>query len=134
MDIARSYLFLRSVITLLRPTCVCLSISLSSILWFRFHQLQAFERLIFTVILGATITGGCDTCEKRFWTRNRSSHWWEHVVQEEFGEEEWIRNFRMSKTTFLMLCDELRPYASKKDTRLRNVSQQKDEWHCVFGD
>ena len=40
-------------------------------------------------------------------------------MQEEFGEEEWICNFRMSKTTFLMLCDELRPYASKKDTHLR---------------
>ena len=83
-----------------------------------FHQLQALVRIIFALILANAAIGELDTTERRFW-RYRSNHWWEHVVNEEFDEEEWMQNFRMSRVTFTMLCDELRPYSSKKDTRLR---------------
>ena len=33
--------------------------------------------------------------------------------------EEWQENFRMSQPTFKKLCEELRPYLTKKETNMR---------------
>jgi hypothetical protein len=32
-------------------------------------------RLIFMVMFAVPVTGVCDTAERRFWARNRSSYW-----------------------------------------------------------
>ena len=34
-------------------------------------------------------------------------------------EEEWKENFRMSKSTFLKLCDAVRPFLVKQCTNMR---------------
>ena len=36
----------------------------------------------------------------------RSNAWWSHVVLETFSNEDWLRNFRMRKETFLYLCEQ----------------------------
>ena len=53
------------------------------------------------------------------WCRPRSNVWWESVSSGLFGEEWWKENLRMKKTTFQVLCSELRPYITRQTTHLR---------------
>ena len=36
-----------------------------------------------------------------------------------FGQCEWMENFRMSRETFYFLCEKLRPSIQKQNTRMR---------------
>ena len=47
--------------------------------------------------------------------------WWDRVVVEMFTDADWIENFRLSKTTFSYLCDALRPFIERQNTRLRRA-------------
>ena len=57
---------------------------------------------------------------RRQWVRDRSGHWWQHVVPS-FTPCEWLENFRMSKSTFEYLCDQLRPFIQRQHTRLQSL-------------
>ena len=58
--------------------------------------------------------------------KKRSSDWWDKVVGGSFTHEEWMENFRVSKETFLYLCNQLRPFIARDDTKLRQaVSTEK---------
>ncbi|XP_053876904.1 uncharacterized protein LOC128833047 [Malaclemys terrapin pileata] len=59
------------------------------------------------------------TVERRFWVRETSTEWWDHIVMEVWDDEQWLQNFRMRKATFMGLCEELDPTLWRKDTRLR---------------
>ena len=65
--------------------------------------------------------------EQRFWIRpGRSTIWWDNFLNNAVLLEEWRENFRMSKESFLILCDELRPYIEKKCTKMREpISVEK---------
>ncbi len=52
------------------------------------------------------------------WTHKRSDEWWKVVVPT-FSEEQWLKNFRMSKETFLYLCQRVQPAMEKQDTNYR---------------
>ena len=56
---------------------------------------------------------------RSIWMHSRSCRWWEDVVLKGFGAHDWIENFRVSRDTFLYLCDQLRPLIAKQDTRMR---------------
>ena len=49
----------------------------------------------------------------------RSQHWWNYVVMATFKDNDWLENFRLSKVTFMHLCDQLHPYIQCQDTHLR---------------
>lgn len=51
----------------------------------------------------------------------RSEAWWLEVVSRQFSEQEWKVNFRVSRATFMRLCNELRPYISRRDTSFRRA-------------
>lgn len=36
-----------------------------------------------------------------------------------FTEQDWIENFRLSRSTFHMLCEKLKPFLKRQDTQLR---------------
>lgn len=55
------------------------------------------------------------------WTRERSSTWWNTIVLGTFGEREWVENFRMRKETFMYLCNQVRPFIFRMNTRLRKA-------------
>lgn len=38
-----------------------------------------------------------------------SSDWWERVVLDDFGPQEWLQRFHVSKDTFYLLCNTLKP-------------------------
>ena len=56
---------------------------------------------------------------RSIWCRPRSQHWWQAVLNGEFGDEWWKENLRMTKSTFDILCNELRPYITKAVTCFR---------------
>lgn len=58
--------------------------------------------------------------KRQFWIRpGRTPLWWENLRNNVAVIEEWQENLRMSQTTFNKLCDELRPYLTKKETTMR---------------
>ena len=58
---------------------------------------------------------------RSIWTKERSFTWWNRIVHGSFTKEDWLKNFPMSKGTFLYLCQELRHTISRHDTQMRKV-------------
>ena len=84
-----------------------------------FDRRQAIERLVFVMLMSVSCLNLSQ--ERMLWTKERSSHWWEHVVKSTFTQNDWIENFRMSQCTFSYLCDELRSSIEKNDTEMRKA-------------
>ncbi|KAK8531743.1 hypothetical protein V6N13_131102 [Hibiscus sabdariffa] len=59
--------------------------------------------------------------QKRLWVKDRSQDWWDRCNHQEFPEEEFRKAFRMSKSTFGLICRELEPVVMKKNTMLRDA-------------
>ena len=53
--------------------------------------------------------------------KERSSYWWDNVVNHTFSAHDWLENFRMSQATFLYVCNEIRPVVEKEDTVMRSA-------------
>ena len=84
-----------------------------------FVSRQARERLMFAVLMSVTC---CNLSpERTVWTKERSSHWWEHVVKSTFTPQDWLENFRMSQCTFMYLFNELRSSIERSDTEMRRA-------------
>ena len=63
---------------------------------------QAQQHLLFVLLLAGISTSiGLGSPERALWAKERSTHWWDHVVNSSFTAEDWLENFRMSKPTFL---------------------------------
>ena len=56
---------------------------------------------------------------RNVWQKERSSLWWTDIVQKTFSDRDWLENFRMRHSTFLYLCEELRPLIGREDTQMR---------------
>ena len=54
------------------------------------------------------------------WSKQRSSTWWDKIVNETFEDKDWVENFRMRKETFNYLCHQLRPSIKRKTTIMRS--------------
>ena len=57
--------------------------------------------------------------ERMMWCRPRSVQWWSDVWSGRYGEAWWKENLRMSRDTFNVLCQDLRPHIERQETRLR---------------
>ncbi|XP_021907779.1 protein ALP1-like [Carica papaya] len=58
---------------------------------------------------------------RRLWVKDRSKAWWDDCNREDYPEEEFKKAFRMSRSTFDMICEELNSAIAKEDTALRNA-------------
>ncbi|XP_075759624.1 uncharacterized protein LOC112545077 isoform X1 [Pelodiscus sinensis] len=56
---------------------------------------------------------------RRIWCLDTSSDWWDRIVLESWGDQQWTQNFRMRRDTFLELCEWLAPALHRRDTRMR---------------
>ena len=65
---------------------------------------------------------------KLVWVRERSSHWWDHV-EANFTPQDWLDNFRSSRSTFTCLCDTLRPDLSTQDIILHRAITVEKSGH-----
>ena len=84
----------------------------------RLAQRQAQERLFFAVMMSIFALSFC-LPPRSLWTKERSSYWWDHIVNHTFSTRDWLDNFRMSQATFVYVCDELRSAIEKTDTEMR---------------
>ncbi|XP_032064807.1 protein ANTAGONIST OF LIKE HETEROCHROMATIN PROTEIN 1-like [Thamnophis elegans] len=57
--------------------------------------------------------------ERAFWVQPGRSEWWEKVVLPHWDDHLWQENFRMSRQTFMELCDRLRPVLERQTTNMR---------------
>ncbi|KAK4257827.1 hypothetical protein QN277_007363 [Acacia crassicarpa] len=76
---------------------------------------------------------------RRLWVKERPKDWWERCNHPDFPEEEFRRSFRMSKSTFKMICDELNSAVTKKNTTLRDAIPVRQRvavcvWSLATGD
>ena len=63
---------------------------------------------------------------RQVWSYSRSTTWWEQVACNTFTQRDWMENFRVSRETFLYICDQLKCIIGKHDTRFRRaISVQK---------
>ena len=58
---------------------------------------------------------------RKYWGQpDRTTAWWNNFAQGVVVDyDDWEENFRMSKESFTVLSDDLRPYLSKQITKLR---------------
>ncbi|XP_056281921.1 uncharacterized protein LOC130201185 isoform X1 [Pseudoliparis swirei] len=81
------------------------------------HSFQRQRRMLMMMIAGGVRSD--DRIRTRPWTTTRTTDWWERVAMTEFQPSDWLEKFRMSKETFLQLCDRLRPRLARQDTSFR---------------
>ena len=86
-----------------------------------FAAKQARERMLFAIILSAACTFTLMKPSKVLWSKERSGIWWEETVLKAFVDKDWIENFRMSRSTFMYLCNEIREEIQKNDTVMRKA-------------
>ena len=53
------------------------------------------------------------------WCKPRAQGYWEAAKAGAFGNEWWHENLRISKSTFTVLCNQLKPYIEKTITKYR---------------
>ncbi|KAM9620008.1 uncharacterized protein ACIBXB_019781 [Morphnus guianensis] len=75
--------------------------------WLRHYYSQRQKRLM-TLLIARRRRTSC-YFYPRAWPSVRSADWWERVVLKEFGPQDWLEKFRMSKETFFYVCNQLRP-------------------------
>ncbi|CAM5144384.1 unnamed protein product [Eretmochelys imbricata] len=63
--------------------------------------------------------GLLDTVERRFWAQQTSTDWWDRIVLQIWNDSQWLRNFRVCKTTFMELCKLLSPAMKHRNTKMR---------------
>ena len=68
-------------------------------------------------IISALMSTCTSHADRSVWCKPRSQAYWEAAKAGVFGEEWWFENLRMSKATFGILCNQLRPYIGKTVTR-----------------
>uniref|UniRef100_A0A1J3JTR6 Putative nuclease HARBI1 n=1 Tax=Noccaea caerulescens TaxID=107243 RepID=A0A1J3JTR6_NOCCA len=70
---------------------------------------------------------------RRLWVKERTTDWWDRVSRPDFPEEEFRREFRMSRSTFNLICEELDATVTKKNTMLRDaIPAPKRVGVCVW--
>lgn len=68
--------------------------------------LMAQQCIIFSVVRAKTQRSRYSR-KIAIWCKPRSTKWWNNIVMGSFTPQDWLENFRMSKETFLFICNEL---------------------------
>ncbi|KAK8513673.1 hypothetical protein V6N13_002404 [Hibiscus sabdariffa] len=77
--------------------------------------------------------------QRRLWVKDRSKAWWDECNRPDYPDEEFKKAFRMSKSTFELICEELNSVIAKEDTTLRNAIPVKQRvavciWRLATGE
>ncbi|KAL4334332.1 hypothetical protein GQ457_07G045250 [Hibiscus cannabinus] len=77
--------------------------------------------------------------QRRLWVKDRSKAWWDECNGPDYPDEEFKKAFRMSKSTFELICEELNSVIAKEDTTLRNAIPVKQRvavciWRLATGE
>ena len=80
-----------------------------------FAEKQARQRLLFSFTLSMLAFNCFGIHPRSIWMKERSSVWWDHLVNGVFTDSDWITNFCMSRGTFMYVCNQIRHLIEKKD-------------------
>ncbi|KAK7261018.1 hypothetical protein RIF29_27321 [Crotalaria pallida] len=77
--------------------------------------------------------------QRRLWVKDRSGSWWDECERFDFPENEFRKAFRMGRSTFDLICEELNSAIVKEDTALRNAIPVRQRvavclWRLATGD
>ena len=86
-----------------------------------FRRLQSYQCFVFAIVLSVFAFKYSSAVPRNLWMHERSSAWWERIVNQCFEGRDWWENFRMSRDTFLYLCEELKPAIERQDSVLRRA-------------
>ena len=84
-----------------------------------FKRRKSMERFVFVCFLSLALLK-VHSPLRTVWSKERSGYWWEKILKEAFSTHDWSENFRMSKQTFMCICNELRGCIEKKNTAMRD--------------
>ena len=84
------------------------------------QQARWKQAFLFILVAACSLTY---RAERSIWMLPRTSQFWECDVLTTFTSRQWTENFRMTKATFMYVCDELRPRLTKEDCK---------GWHSVL--
>ncbi|XP_075703518.1 uncharacterized protein LOC142683551 [Rhinoderma darwinii] len=91
----------------------------------RFRRVKARERLRFAVLWASRLLSSREMSapnkERRIWSEMRSSSRWNAVTEKAFTNFDWIESFRMRKSTFDYVCEQLRPVVQRTDADVRRA-------------
>ena len=92
----------------------------------RLRRRRPQRTALLVILLGGILTQLVHTrLPRRVWSYERSAHWWDHIVLETFNDTDWLENFRLSRATFLYICNELSSVVTKQNTRFRKAISLK---------
>ena len=84
------------------------------------YRRRKFFQRVFTV-MNLVEMAAYPRIPRRMWTKPRSIHFWKDVILGTFSDQDWVQNFRMSKTTFEFLHTSLKTRIERKDTTFRKA-------------
>ncbi|XP_024005317.1 protein ALP1-like [Eutrema salsugineum] len=91
------------------------------------------EETVAAPVPATDIPSSSGPSHRRLWVKERTTDWWDRVSRPDFPEEEFRREFRMSKATFNLICEELDATVTKKNTMLRDaIPAPKRVGVCVW--
>ena len=84
-----------------------------------FQRHQGQQRMLFALAL-CSCAVQLLVPSRMTWARERSSEWWEMIVNGTFTAHDWLTNFRMPQATFNYIYAELQQEIDRNDTIMRN--------------
>ncbi|XP_033126524.1 uncharacterized protein LOC117124400, partial [Anneissia japonica] len=57
--------------------------------------------------------------QRRCWSLPKNRNWWENVMLSEWSDVFWLKHFRMTRSTFMDIAEQLRPFIEKEVTQMR---------------
>ena len=88
---------------------------------------QEKELTVVALIVTNSLTFSTMQC-RSVWTRQRNRAFMD--ITSGWDESEWKRNFRISRPTFLYLCNQLRVKLQRTQNKGANCSGDKN-WYCT---
>ena len=85
----------------------------------RFRRKRRRKIFKWSILLMAIIMSQC-TIERTIWQLPRTGAWFQLALNE-FSDQEWYENFRLSRATFRFLVEELKPELTLQDTKMRKA-------------
>ncbi|CAI5949712.1 unnamed protein product [Closterium sp. NIES-65] len=87
----------------------------------RQQEIQRLRRVCMAGMTAGATLSQHQMVYRRLWTRPRSRAWWEECIDPNYPPETFRKTFRMSRETFMELCDILGPLIVKRSTRIREA-------------
>ncbi|ESO85544.1 hypothetical protein LOTGIDRAFT_155030 [Lottia gigantea] len=89
----------------------------------RIRRFGEFQQRLLTFFLSMSLLLNTCNCspiiDRRLWSRDHPDQWWKNAYRS-YDDTQFIENFRLTRLTFVGLCNLLRADIEKQDTNMRS--------------